>query len=80
MIMTDFDITAAEQRYAEYATEFPSLAGSPEARRAWHLTHGLLDGLGATKEQTDWICGLMVKAETAEYSRGFQAGYKAGAA
>lgn len=75
-----FDIQAAEKRYERWAAENPATYGTPEGRRAWHLIGRLLTDLGATRDQQDWACGLMVSAETAEFSRGFQAGFKAGAA
>ena len=77
---TTFDIQAAEERYAAYVSECPTSFGSEEARRAWHLTNALLRDLGATQEQSDWVCNLLVTSETAEFSRGFRAGYKAGGA
>lgn len=78
MTTTTFDMTAAEERIDAYLAENPCKATSVEARRAWHLIAKLLDAKGATAEEKAWACKALVAGETAEFWRGWEAGYAQG--
>lgn len=78
MTTTTFDMKAAEERTDAHMAEYPSQAGSPEARRAWHLLAKLLEAKGATEEEQDWILKALVAGENAEFWRGWYAGYAQG--
>jgi hypothetical protein len=78
MTTTTFDMTAVEKSTDAYLASTPAYASSIESRRAWHLLAALLRAKGATTEEQDWILKALVAGETAEFWRGWYAGYAQG--
>jgi len=78
MTTTTFDMQAVEERVDKFLTEYPAVATSIEARRAWHLLSELLDSKGASADEKTWVLNALVASEMAEWRRGWERGYAAG--
>ena len=80
MIVSEgFDRDAAEAKAYDFVISHPSYAGDGVASRvAWHSVVRLLEHYGVSEGDRDWVCGLLVAAESEAKHVGFSRGWDAG--